>query len=207
MQKKNSLLKEVLSLVAYFIFLLCAWLLLTHFFTTATVDGRSMDPNLYNNETMLVLKQAKVRHNSVIVFNANGEDPTVSDTDYYVKRVIGLPGDKIAFRNGKLYINNKVADQSFISKDQLTNGTQYHLGHDNIKNWDISSLSHSKWIYNRNQTVVPKGKYFVLGDNREISNDSRFWGFVDKDKVMGVAKIFPWSDTKQKQHNINDLSY
>lgn len=207
MQKKDSVLKEVLSWIAYLIFLAIVWLLLTHFFTTATVDGHSMDPNLYNKETMLVLKQAKVKHNSVIVFNANGEDPTVSDTNYYVKRVIGLPGDKVSYDNGKLYVNGKAVNQNFISKNQLSNGTQYHMNNEYIKKWDIKSLSHNKWLYNRNKTVVPKGKYFVLGDNRAISNDSRYWGFVDKNKVMGVAKIFPWSDTKQKQHNINDLGY
>lgn len=204
---EHKILKEVLSWGLYVIFLILAYLTFTHFVTTANVDGHSMDPNLHNGEKMLVLKQATVKRNSVIVFDANGEDPTANTTNYYVKRVIGIPGDKISYKDGKLYVNNKVSDQSYISKQELAVGTRYFDDNDKqIKNWDIASLSKTKWVYNQNQTVVPKGKYFVLGDNRSISNDSRYWGFVDKDKILGVVKLFPWSGTKTERHNINDLA-
>ncbi|MCK8619786.1 signal peptidase I [Apilactobacillus kunkeei] len=207
-KKKNNFLRECLSWLIYLVVLGGIYLTIAHFFTMATVDGHSMDPNLYNGEKMLVLKQADIKRNSVIIFDAHGEDPRASVNEYYVKRVIGLPGDTVSYKDGKLYVNNKVADQSFISKKELSIGTRY-IDTDNgtqIKNWSISSLSRTKWVYNQNSKVVPKGEYFVLGDNRSVSNDSRYWGFVKKSKVLGVAKLFPWSGTAKHRHNVNDLA-
>ncbi|WP_220729102.1 signal peptidase I [Apilactobacillus zhangqiuensis] len=203
---KNKFLKECLSWLIYLVVLGGIYLTITHFITMATVDGHSMDPNLYNGEKMLVLKQADIKRNNVIIFDAHGEDPEATANDYYVKRVIGLPGDTVSYKDGKLYVNNKVVDQSFISKKELNVGTRYNLNGDNIKDWDISKLSRSKWVYNKNVKVVPKGEYFVLGDNRSISNDSRYWGFVKNSKVLGVAKLFPWSGTAKHRHNVNDLA-
>ena len=204
---KNKFLRECLSWLIYLVVLGGIYLTVVHFITMATVDGHSMDPNLYNGEKMLVLKQADIKRNSVIIFDAHGEDPEATANDYYVKRVIGLPGDTISYKDGKLYVNNKVADQSFISKKQLSEGTRYNpLNGGMIKNWSISSLSSTKWVYNQDAKVVPKGEYFVLGDNRSVSNDSRYWGFVKESKVLGVAKLFPWSGTAKHRHNINDLA-
>jgi signal peptidase I len=204
---KKETRKEIVSWIIYFVVLAAILLGVRTFFTMATVSGHSMDPNLYNNEKMLVFRKAQIKRNSVIVFDANGEDPTVTSTKYYVKRVIGVPGDQVAYQNGKLYVNHKVVNQSFISKDELTNGTKYMVDADHqLDHWDLSSLSKSKWGYANTAKVVPKGKYFVLGDNRAISNDSRYWGFVDENKVLGVAKIFPWSGTKTERHNVNDLA-
>ncbi|CAI2699550.1 signal peptidase I [Apilactobacillus kunkeei] len=203
---KNKFLRECLSWLIYLVVLGAVYLTITHFFTMATVDGESMDPNLYNGEKMLVLKQSEVKRNSVIIFDAHGEDPEATANEYYVKRVIGLPGDTVSYKDGKLYVNNKVVDQSFISKKELNVGTRYKFNGDIIKNWDISKLSSTKWVYNQDAKVVPKGEYFVLGDNRSVSNDSRYWGFVKKSKVLGVAKLFPWSGTAKHRHNVNDLA-
>ncbi|MBC6389029.1 signal peptidase I [Lactobacillus kunkeei] len=205
-KNKNNFLKECLSWLIYLVVLGGVYLTITHFFTMATVDGTSMDPNLYNGEKMLVLKQSEIKRNSVIIFDAHGEDPEATANDYYVKRVIALPGDTVSYKDSKLYVNNKVADQSFISKKELNVGTRYKFNGDVIKDWDISKLSSTKWVYNQDAKVVPKGEYFVLGDNRSVSNDSRYWGFVKESKVLGVAKLFPWSGTAKHRHNINDLA-
>ncbi len=53
---------------------------------------------------------------------------------------------------------------------------------------------------------MPKNSYFVLGDHRSVSNDSRYWGFVPKDKIMGVAKALPFGSST-KRHNVNNLAY
>ncbi len=166
--------------------------------TVARVDGPSMEPNLVNNERLLVWRQAKVKHLSVIVFDAHGLDPTATkaNTDY-VKRVIGLPGDTVSSKNGNIYVNGKKINQRFINHYQRTTGTG---------NWDLQSLSKS-WSRNTNSVKVPKGDYFVLGDHRSVSNDGRYWGFVPKKKITGVAKTFFWSTDKTKRNNVNKLGY
>ncbi len=164
----------------------------------ARVDGPSMEPNLINNERLVVWKQAKIKHLSVIVFDAYGEDPTATKpkTDY-VKRVIGLPGDTVSSKDGNIYVNGKVVPQKFISMKERTAGTG---------NWSLKTLSKS-WDKNTHATKVPKGEYFVLGDHRSVSNDGRYWGFVPKKKIVGVAKTLFWETNKTKRTNVNSLGY
>ncbi|CAI2699570.1 signal peptidase I [Lactobacillus kunkeei] len=197
--------KGLLSWFIYLLFLLLAWFLIKSFATVVKVDGHSMDPNLHTGQRVLVLKKSAVKRNSVIVFDAFGEDPTKLSTTYYVKRVVGIPGDKIVYKDGKLYINNKLYKQNYISKKQVSVGTRYRYQSDVIKNWDIAKLSKEKWVDDQDEKIVPKGMYFVLGDNRSISNDSRYWGFVEQRKILGVVYAFPWSGTATQRYNINDL--
>ncbi|MGV0168232.1 signal peptidase I [Furfurilactobacillus sp. WILCCON 0119] len=173
---------------------LVQWLFVAH----VRVDGPSMEPNLQNNEKVWAFKQSKIKHNSVIVFNAYGVDPQATDHSIkYVKRVIGLPGDTISYHaDGKLYINGKLADQSYISKSEQLSGTLGPLPHSgsNYKGFTLSSLSYDEnWTKNIGATKVPKNMYFVLGDHRSVSNDSRYYGFVPKSKVVGVVKAYPWA--------------
>ncbi|MEE8825583.1 signal peptidase I S [Lentilactobacillus sunkii] len=191
--------KEIMSwVIPILVGLLVALLIRQFVFTFARVDGPSMEPNLVNKERLIVWRHAKVKHLSVIVFDAHGEDPTATKpkTDY-VKRVIGLPGDTVSSKNGNIYVNGKVVPQKFISKSERTTGTG---------NWDLKSLSKS-WSKNTNATRVPKGEYFVLGDHRSVSNDGRYWGFVPKKKITGVAKTFFWETNKTKRTNVNSLGY
>lgn len=154
-----------------------------------------MEPNLTNNERVWMFKQSKVKRMSVIVFDAHGEDPEATKGTDYVKRVIGVPGDRISFMNNKLYVNDKVVNQSFISKSEATSGTGSH-------NWTLQTLA-KQYGWGNHVTVVPKGEYFVLGDHRSVSNDSRYWGFVKKSKIAGVVKIPFWTGTKTQRQNVN----
>ncbi len=178
--------------------LILALLLKQYVVTIARVDGPSMEPNLVNNERLVVWRRSQVKHLSVIVFDAHGEDPeaTKPGTDY-VKRVIGLPGDTVSSKNGNIFVDGKKINQNFISSYERTSGTG---------NWDLQTLSKS-WANNTGSVKVPKGYYFVLGDHRSVSNDSRYWGFVEQKKVVGVAKTFPWGTTKTERTNVNDLAY
>ncbi|MCI1554417.1 MAG: signal peptidase I [Levilactobacillus sp.] len=194
-------LKEVMSwIIPVIIGLAIAFAIKSFVFTRVRVDGPSMEPNLQNNEKVFAWKQAKVKHLSVIVFDAHGEDPSAKVNTNYVKRVIGLPGDTVTSKNGYIYVNHKKINQSFISKSERTSGTG---------NWTLASLQKTqKWNDGKAITkVVPKGKYFVLGDHRSVSNDSRYWGFVDKDKVLGVVKVPFWASNKTRRANVNSLAY
>ncbi|MEJ6399994.1 signal peptidase I [Nicoliella lavandulae] len=192
--------------------LLVLWLINSFLVTKVRVSGPSMEPNLKNNQSIIVWRQAQIKHLSVIVFNASGEDPQASgNPDYYVKRVIGLPGDKVAFKDGTIYVNDKKVPQTFISKYERTSGTQVPAY--KITNWDIKKLA-ANWPKNKQAVTVPKGEYFVLGDHRSVSNDSRYWGFVPKDKIMGVVHAYGWpwpfngnNTNDQQRNNINSLAY
>lgn len=188
--------KELMSwIVPIAIGLLLALLIKQFAFQFVRVDGPSMQPNLQNNERVVCLKQAKMHRGSVVVFDANGVDPQVSVKTEYVKRVIGLPGDTVEAKNGNLYVNGKKVDQSYISKSERSSGTG---------TWTLHSISQeNSWVLHNGAYKVPKGEYFVLGDHRSVSNDSRYWGFVPKSKIVGVVKVGFWNRTQPAKNNIN----
>lgn len=188
--------KELMSwIVPIAIGLLLALLIKQFAFQFVRVDGPSMQPNLQNNERVVCLKQAKIHRGSVVVFDANGVDPQVSVKTEYVKRVIGLPGDTVEAKNGNLYVNGKKVDQSYISKSERSSGTG---------TWTLHSISQeNSWVLHNGAYKVPKGEYFVLGDHRSVSNDSRYWGFVPKSKIVGVVKVGLWNRTQPAKNNIN----
>lgn len=188
--------KELMSwIVPIAIGLLLALLIKQFAFQFVRVDGPSMQPNLQNNERVVCLKQAKIHRGSVVVFDANGVDPQVSVKTEYVKRVIGLSGDTVEAKNGNLYVNGKKVDQSYISKSERSSGTG---------TWTLHSISQeNSWVLHNGAYKVPKGEYFVLGDHRSVSNDSRYWGFVPKSKIVGVVKVGFWNRTQPAKNNIN----
>ncbi|AMV69593.1 Signal peptidase I [Pediococcus damnosus] len=136
-----------------------------------------------------------------MIFGAYGVDPGVKNKKLeYVKRVTAVSGDRITYRaNGTLTVNGKRVSQSYISKNQQTAGTLDIIG---VKSFTLASLSKfENWPKFRGATQVPKGYYFVLGDNRIVSNDSRYYGFVPKNKIYGVVKTPFWN----KNHKlVND---
>lgn len=155
------------------------------------ISGSSMYPNLEDNQRVALLKFLPIKHNSVVVFDARGVDPQAKEHgNIYVKRVIGLPGDHLRYTSdGQLLINGKQQAQDYIVDDQKRQGTL------EIAKNEVSSTHVN--LTNDQDIVIPEGKYLVLGDNRAISRDSRYFGFVSKDKIEGVVYAFPWSDNHQ----------
>ncbi|MFC6260491.1 signal peptidase I [Levilactobacillus fujinensis] len=192
-----KILRSILSwIVPVLVALLVVLVVRTYLFEIVKVSGGSMEPNLADKERMVVVKPLKLKRLSVIVFDAYGEDPTAAPNTNYVKRVIGLPGDKVVSKNGYIYVNNRPIKQSFISTTERTTGTG---------NWTLGSLAKAgNWKYQGN--TVPANHYFVLGDHRSISEDGRAWGYVDANKVMGVVKVPFWQGTKTHRVNVNDMA-
>ena len=127
------------------------------------VDGESMEPTLHNDELVIVNRLAyrfgAPEHGDVVVFHF----PRDPDQEY-IKRVIGLPGDRIRVDGGQVYINDQPLVEPYISAPPTYTG-----------NW-----------------VVPEEQLFVLGDNRNYSSDSHDWGMLPLDYVVGKAIFIYW---------------
>ena len=133
-------------------------------YTVKRVNGDSMNNTLRSNELILLHKQEKVRRFDIVVLNERLADN--GDSKQIIKRVIGLPGDVVTVIDGHLYINNKRYIETYLSPTNIKNFKRV--------NWTIR---------------VPKGHLFVLGDNRDISKDSRTVGCFKCSAVVGV-KVF-----------------
>ncbi len=124
----------------------------------------------------------------------------------FVKRVIGLPGDHIVYKNKMLYINGVLADQKLISKsfDVEPGGRQYPAY---LKSENLVGVQHDILVQinggdsTHYDVVVPPGHYFMMGDNRDDSDDSRMWGFVPEENLIGKA-IFIMMSWDSENHRV-----
>ena len=116
----------------------------------------------------------------------------------FVKRVIGLPGDKVEVRNKQVYINDKLipAEDYEIYDNHLREEYLLNIPQEEYqKLWEDRTLEHTLGLYLRDYfgpVIVPQGQYLVLGDNRDFSCDSRFWGPVPKENIKGKAWLLHW---------------
>lgn len=135
------------------------------------IRGASMDPNFPDGEYLLTDKVSyrfgEPKRGDVIVFKA----PPTPDEEF-IKRIIGLPGDKVSVKNGKVYINEKLLEEQYLDPSLYTSAGNFPVEDGTI--------------------TVPQDEYFVLGDNRDHSSDSRAWGFVPKKKITGRAWLVYW---------------
>jgi signal peptidase I len=153
------------------------------------VEGTSMEPNVHNNQFVLVNKAVyfhvdrgvldrmlpfvnlsagedvylfhEPRRGEIIVFS--GQEGNPKD---FIKRVIGMPGDTVSIRQGTVFVNQEPLNEPYLQ---------------NIDRDDYLP-----------PTVVPEGQYFVMGDNRPVSQDSRDWGTIDREQIIGKAWLSYW---------------
>lgn len=142
------------------------------FFRPFQVSGQSMFPNFHDKEyvltNLITLRFGSIVRGDVIVFKA----PPDPEKDF-IKRVIGLPGDTVMVRDGDVYVNGQLYDESsYLNSSVKTFGGTFLRDNDTI--------------------TVPEGNYFVMGDNRPYSSDSREWGFVPMANVIGKSFFVYW---------------
>lgn len=169
-------IKEIGKSIIWFLILAVILIGLRHFvFTPVVVKGDSMDPTLIDGERVIALKNTEVKRFDIVTFPAPDDEGK-----NYIKRVIGLPGDTVEYKNDELYINGKKYDEPYLDefKGELTDGQP--LTYD----FNLNELSGTE--------KVPKGQLFVLGDNRRISKDSRIIGMIQEKDIMADVKFVFW---------------
>lgn len=155
----NKIVKEILE----YVIIIVAVLLFRHFlYSPIRVSGSSMEPTLYDADIMILNKIGYringLKRFDVVVVNYENEK--------IIKRVIGLPGEYIEYKDDILYVNGEIVEESYDRK--IT--SDFSLEDLGIK-------------------TIPKDKYLVLGDNRPISKDSRIIGLVDKKDIEGYTSF------------------
>lgn len=137
------------------------------------VSGASMEPNFHNGEYLIIdeigYRFNSVKRGDVIVFRY----PYGANKEYYIKRVIGLPGEKVEIKSGKVKIYNSANPAGFI----LDEAKYLPL--------DLATVGDKVWD-------VPNDEFFVMGDNRNASYDSRSWGLLEKNYIVGRTWIRAW---------------
>jgi signal peptidase I len=172
-KKKSEILEWTKALV---IAVALAAVIRYFFFAPIVVDGLSMMPTLHDQDRMIVnklnYKIGEPKRFDIIVFHA----PENKD---YIKRIIGLPGDTVEYKDDTLYINGKPYEEPYLDeyKKQVIDGPLT----------DPFTLEEKI-----GEKTVPEGHLFVMGDNRRFSKDSRHIGAVSMDKVLGNTSIVYW---------------
>ena len=168
------------------------FVLRTFLFEPYQIPSGSMLPGLKVGDFILVKKFTYgIKINRTGPPIAFGKDPELGDVvvfipphDHrpFVKRLIGKPGDRITYINKKIYVNGKPINQKLLSeKDNV------RIYEELLKDRTIQIQQITSRINYPEEWVVPEGMYFVVGDNRDNSNDSRYWGFVPRENFMGTA--------------------
>jgi len=137
-----------------------------------------------------IVEMGAPKRGDIVVFRFP-KDPSVD----YIKRVVGLPGDRVAYRNKELFINGERIAANALGQYKSLNTGLPVPGVEEFRETLGDNKHHILIEVNRRnisgQMIVPEGHYFVMGDNRDNSNDSRFWGTVPEENLVGRA-FFIW---------------
>ena len=154
-------MKVIKEVIPYIVIVVVVVLIRTFIITPVRVDGDSMKNTLKNGDILLLYKLSSINRFDIIVLDEE------KDNEKIIKRVIGLPGETVAIKKGKIYINDKVIDD------------EYAYG-------ETSDY---------NKVTLRDDEYFILGDNRLISKDSRYFGPIKDNEIKGkiVFRLFPFT--------------
>jgi signal peptidase I len=142
-----------------------------------------------------ILPYEKVNHGDIVVFHYP-LDPSV----HFVKRVIGIPGDHVRLINKRVYVNGIPVVEPYVRYFRPHDASPDVMFRDDFPRLDhtVDGLNGAWWLEMKKlvedgQLIVPEGNYFVMGDNRDDSSDSRYWGFVPQENIVGRPLMIYWS--------------
>lgn len=213
--KVYSFLKEIIELIVVTLFLLI--IIRQGFIEARYIPSESMVPTLKVNDRLIVEKATKnlrmvglnfpIQRGDILVFypppgGNRGKDlhydplsifarwtglPFLPQDDAYIKRVIGLPGDVIEIYKGKgVFINGKLLIEPYANEVP------------NYNCIDLLDIDAYRREGKTGKIIVPKGHLFMMGDNRNRSQDSHVWGFLDTRRIVGRAAVIVWRTLKEK---------
>ncbi len=160
-----------------------------------------------------LLPYRDLRRGDVVVFKFAPTDEQTEPGEHFVKRVIGIPGDHVRIFHRQVFVNGQAQNEPYVRHDpayadELRPGDDFPPPDGEYLSGATSSWEAEISGADKNgELIVPAGKYFVMGDNREQSWDSRFWGFVSRSVVSGRPLLIYWSfDTARDEYLHNSLN-
>lgn len=193
--KKSHLTSFVKEWGFFILFMSLFFLSYVFVWMNVSVDGHSMDPTLAHGERLFVLKTSKIDRFDIVVAE---ETDDKGETKKIVKRVIGTPGDTLKFENDKLYVNGQEVEETYLDSyqeefkaDKLQSTYSYNKYFRQLAEQSLAFTTDSQG--NPNFTVVvPEKQYYLLGDDRIVSQDSRAVGSFKADDIIGEVKFRFW---------------
>ncbi len=165
--RQKSFFRDTLEIV---FLALALYLVIQYAVQTVHVLGQSMYGTLHDNDLLVASKLSYKLHapqrGDIIVFK-----PPNEDTRDFIKRVIAVPGDRLRIVQGVVYINGEVLQERYLPEKWTTNNS---------------------WPSDGRDAIVPADHYFVMGDNRNHSSDSRTFGFIEMESILGKAEVRIW---------------
>jgi signal peptidase I len=140
-----------------------------------------------------LLPYRDIRRGDIVVFLSPEEQGL-----FVVKRIIGIPGDRIHLRDGAVYRNEQKLDEPYV-QHKMGDYNPYRDNFPSVSPSDQFGVRNEKWIQEMpshlqgGDIIVPPDGYFAMGDNRDVSYDSRYWGFIPKPNVIGRPMFIYWS--------------
>lgn len=203
-EDKESWGKFVLEIIIIWTILMGISFLLFHFVLSKdTVSGSSMQPSFENGQRLIAVRHVEIKRGDVVIVKAPDEPG-----GFYIKRIIGLPEEKIISKNNQIYINGQKIAQPWLTKGRKMTDEVTNTAFATTQDFTMKSLARSRQFqqyytkaqlnYINKYNRIPKGTYFVMGDHRSVSKDSRYIGTIKQKNIVGVVKLRYWPLNKFK---------